>query len=99
MKKEIWDMYISPAVGRRNGNAIFISTPQGFNWLYDKYLLGKKDPTWESHTAPAWENKHSYPGGQTNAVIRLIVLLTLASVCLLLDGFKYIKSEESPTLT
>ena len=69
MKKEIWDMYLSPAVGRRNGKAIFISTPQGFNWLYDKFLLGNSDPMWESHTAPSWENDYAYPGGKTNSVI------------------------------
>lgn len=70
MKQEIWDMYVSPAVGRRNGKAIFISTPQGFNWLYDKFLLGKKDEEWESHTAPAWENHHAYPDGLKNKVIQ-----------------------------
>jgi len=69
MRQDIWDMYISPAVGRRNGKAIFITTPQGFNWVYDKYLLGKQDSMWESHTAPAWENFHSYPGGLKNSVI------------------------------
>ena len=69
MKKEIWDMYLSPAVGRRNGKAIFISTPQGFNWLYDKFLLGKSDPMWESHTAPSWENEYAYPKGKSNSVI------------------------------
>ena len=69
MKQDFWDMYISPAVGRRNGKAIFITTPQGYNWIYDKYLLGKKDPMWESHTAPAWENHHAYPQGEKNSVI------------------------------
>ena len=69
MRMDIWDQYISPAVGRRNGKAIFITTPQGFNWVYDKYLLGKSDNVWESHTAPAWENFHAYPGGEKNAVI------------------------------
>ena len=69
MKQEIWDMYISPAVGRRNGKAIFITTPQGFNWIYDKYLLGKTDLMWESHTAPAWENHFAYPDGEKNPVI------------------------------
>ena len=69
MKQDIWDMYISPAVGRRNGKAIFITTPQGFNWVYDKYLLGKKDAIWESHTAPACENHHAYPNGLNNSVI------------------------------
>ena len=69
MKESVWDMYVSPAVGRRNGKAIFITTPQGFNWVYDKFLLGKKDPNWESHQAPAWENYHAYPDGLTNSVI------------------------------
>ena len=52
MRQDIWDMYISPAVGRRNGKAIFITTPQGFNWVYDKYLLGKQDSMWKG----LWKN-------------------------------------------
>jgi len=69
MKPEIWDMYVSPAVGRRNGKAVFITTPQGFNWVHEKYILGKQDPMWESHTAPAWENTFAYPQGKKTPVI------------------------------
>tara|TARA_Y100000310_G_scaffold249906_1_gene256060 strand:+ start:195 stop:1331 length:1137 start_codon:yes stop_codon:yes gene_type:complete len=69
MKPEIWDMYVSPAVGRRNGKAVFITTPQGFNWIHDKYILGRQDPMWESHTAPAWENTFAYPQGKKTSVI------------------------------
>lgn len=30
-----------------DGEALYISTPQGYNWFYDLYMKGKKDPSWE----------------------------------------------------
>ena len=53
VKRKIWDMYLSPTLSDRKGKAIFISTPEGFNWLYDMYLLGQRDELWESHQAPS----------------------------------------------
>ena len=66
VRPRIWDMYLSPTLSDRKGKAIFISTPEGFNWLYDLYLLGKKDDLWESHQAPAWENKYAFPDGEND---------------------------------
>ena len=63
VKPRIWDMYLSPTLSDRKGKAIFISTPEGFNWLYDLYLLGKSDDLWESHQAPSWDNEYSFPSG------------------------------------
>ncbi len=39
---EIWTQYLQPTTQDRNGKAIFISTPTGLNWFYDKYLELKK---------------------------------------------------------
>ncbi len=63
VKKKIWDMYLSPTLSDRKGKAIFITTPEGFNWIYDLYLLGKDDDLWESHQAPSWENHFAFPDG------------------------------------
>lgn len=47
MKEGIWDI-VSPALADKycDGRAIFISTPQGYNWFYDLYQNTKDDPDW-----------------------------------------------------
>ena len=66
VKPRIWDMYLSPTLSDRKGKGIFISTPEGFNWLYDLYLLGKSDELWESHQAPSWDNQYAFPNGKSD---------------------------------
>lgn len=61
VKRRIWDMYLSPTLSDRKGKAIFITTPEGFNWIYDLFLLGKEDELWESHQAPSWDNHFAFP--------------------------------------
>ena len=39
---EIWTQYLEPTTQDRNGKVVFISTPTGMNWFYDKYLDLKK---------------------------------------------------------
>ena len=64
MKRKIWDMYLSPTLSDRKGKGIFITTPEGFNWIYDLFLLGKGDDLWESHQAPTWDNNVVFPEGK-----------------------------------
>ena len=64
MKRKIWDMYLSPTLSDRRGKGIFITTPEGFNWIYDLFLLGKADDLWESHQAPTWDNDAVFPDGK-----------------------------------
>ena len=64
MKRKVWDMYLSPTLSDRKGKAVFITTPEGFNWIYDLFLLGKKDSLWESHQAPTWDNNVVFPDGK-----------------------------------
>ena len=66
VKRKIWDMYLSPTLSDRKGKAIFITTPEGFNWIYDLFLLGQQDDLWESHQAPSWDNHFSFPEGKTD---------------------------------
>ena len=63
IKKKTWEMYLRPTLSDRKGSALFITTPQGFNWIYDLYLLGKKDEMWHSFNSPSWENHFAYPDG------------------------------------
>ena len=40
-KKIVWEMYLRPTLSDRKGRTIFITTPEGYNWVYDLYLKGK----------------------------------------------------------
>ncbi len=54
----IWEQYLEPALADRDGWALFISTPRGYNWFYDLYKRGKdpNDTDWESWKAPTSDN-------------------------------------------
>ena len=69
VKNKIWDMYLSPTLSDRKGKAVFITTPEGFNWVYDLYLLGKEDELWESHQAPSWDNHYAFPNGKSDSFL------------------------------
>lgn len=69
MNKKIWDMYLSPTVAGRKGKVIFITTPEGRNWIYDLFKLGATDPLWASHSSPSWVNQHEFPEGLDDPAI------------------------------
>ena len=69
VKRRIWDMYLSPTLSDRKGKAIFITTPEGFNFVYDLFLLGKEDDLWDSHQAPSWDNHFAFPDGKKDPFI------------------------------
>jgi len=69
MNKKIWDMYLSPTVAGRKGRVIFITTPEGRNWIYDLFKLGANDPLWSSHTSPSWVNQYEFPKGLDDPAI------------------------------
>ena len=64
VNRKIWEMYLRPTLSDRKGKAIFISTPQGFNHLYDWYLMGQKDDNWHSFRYHSWENNVVFPDGE-----------------------------------
>ena len=72
MKKVIWEMYLRPTLSDRKGKALFITTPEGYNWIYDLYLLGqdKNEKNWNSFNSPSWENQYAYPDGQSDEDIQ-----------------------------
>ena len=63
-KKIVWEMYLRPTLSDRKGKAIFITTPEGYNWVYDLYLKGQSDEEWLSFNSPSWENQFAYPEGK-----------------------------------
>lgn len=60
--KSVWTDCIRPTLSDREGDCLFISTPQGLaNWFYDLYSDAKIMDDWESFT---WS---SLQGGQVSA--------------------------------
>jgi len=48
MKPTAWREVFRPALTDRKGRALFISTPQGRNHLYDQFQLAESNPHWQS---------------------------------------------------
>jgi len=67
LKLSHWEKFIRPTLSDKRGDAVFVSTPEGFNWFFDMYQLGQStDPDlsdWWSYKSPTWENDIIFPGG------------------------------------
>jgi hypothetical protein len=37
---DVWDTYLEPTLVDRKGRALFITTPRGYNWIYDLWMEG-----------------------------------------------------------
>jgi hypothetical protein len=48
MDRSTWTDVIRPTLSDRLGGALFITTPQGFDWVYDMWQFGQNSPDWES---------------------------------------------------
>jgi hypothetical protein len=60
-KQEVWTEALRPALADRRGGAMFISTPQGFNFFYDLYEKGMRREDggeWQSFTFTSYDNPY-----------------------------------------
>lgn len=55
---EHWQEVIRPTLTDRKGEALFISTPKGFNHFYDLYNLESKDTDFKSFHFSTYDNPH-----------------------------------------
>jgi hypothetical protein len=73
LKLSHWEKYIRPTLSDKRGSAVFVSTPEGFNWFYDLFVRGQsQDPKlkdWWSYKSPTWENTTIFPLGRTDPEI------------------------------
>ncbi len=53
-----WDEVLSPTLIDRKGQAMFISTPKGFNHFYDLMNMEVKDPNFKSFHFTSFDNPH-----------------------------------------
>lgn len=73
--RETWERYIRPALADRRGWATFPTTPEGMNWLYLLWQLGRNPEyagIYESWNFPSWDNPVVYPGGYNDPEIQLL---------------------------
>ena len=66
VNRKIWDAYIRPTLSDRKGNAIFVSTPEGYGQFWELYLRGNKEKNWYSFNSPSWENNFAFPKGEND---------------------------------
>jgi len=75
-RKDTFERFIRPALADARGWATFPTTPEGFNWLYDLWALGRRGDTiykdYSSWQFPSWDNPYIYPGGRDDPEILLI---------------------------
>lgn len=72
-QEETWDRFIRPALTDKRGSATFSTTPEGQNWIYKIWKMGRDPnyPDFESWQFPSWENPNVYPGGKNDPEILL----------------------------
>ncbi len=56
--QDAWEKTIVWTLADLNGDAWFISTPNGLNYFADLYRKADSDPEWISHTAPSTDNPY-----------------------------------------
>jgi len=60
LKQNVWSEIIRPALADLRGEALFITTPRGRNWVYKLWDYGNtgKDPDWASFLFTIYDNPH-----------------------------------------
>lgn len=62
IKEETWTKVIQPALMKRKGRAIFISTPRGRNWFYGIYMKGVAgEDGYSAHHFTTYDNPYIDP--------------------------------------
>ena len=57
MDPTVWPQIIQPMLVDTKGEALFISTPRGYNWFHELYLKAEKDPEWAAFTFKTSDNQ------------------------------------------
>jgi predicted phage terminase large subunit-like protein len=58
MPERLWVEILRPSLADRQGHALFISTPVGFNWFYDIYERAPTLDSWARFHAPTHDNPY-----------------------------------------
>ena len=61
VKEEAWQESLRPALSDRRGWALFISTPNGFNWFHTLFEAVPTRQDWARWQRPTWDNPRIDP--------------------------------------
>lgn len=80
--EDTWSRFIRPALTDRRGLATFSTTPEGQNWIYKLWKMGRDPsfPDFESWQFPSWDNPHIYPLGKDDPEILLTARTTSTEI-------------------
>jgi len=58
IRKIVWEQYLRPTLSDRGGWALFTTTPEGYNFMFDLWQRGGSEefPDWDSWQHPSWES-------------------------------------------
>lgn len=67
IKKRIYEQYLRPTLSDKLGWVKFITTPEGFNWIYELFLRGQSPefPEWYSLQSSTYDNPY-IPQGEVD---------------------------------
>ncbi len=73
-RPDTWERFIRPALSDKRGWASFPTTPEGQNWYYLLWQLGRdtSQDNFASWRFPSWENTIVFPGGREDPEILLL---------------------------
>ncbi len=56
----VWERYLAPSLMDKRGRALFITTPEGMNWLYGLFMQGgeRGQSDWHCFNSPSQANPH-----------------------------------------
>lgn len=62
VRRSVWERALRPTLSDRRGRALFITTPEGMNWMHELYERGQDGaaPDWASWRSPSWTNPHLF---------------------------------------
>ena len=72
---DTWERFLRPALADQRGTADFPTTPEGHNWLYMLWQLGRNPENagiYEAWNFPSWLNTQVYPLGRQDPEILLL---------------------------
>jgi hypothetical protein len=69
----VWEKYIRPSLADKRGSAVFPTTPEGYNWIYDLTQLAATEDEYETWNFPSWENPFVYPYGFDDPEIQILL--------------------------
>ena len=74
LKKIVWTKSIRPTLADFNGWSLWLTTPEGKNWLYELWQLGQNERVraWESWRFGSWINSFVFPDGASERGIKLL---------------------------